>query len=213
MTGTRARGTPVPRPPEVPRLSRDTRRDALLDAAQELVRAGGVESVSMESVAGAAGVSRPLVYKHFANSGDLLAAIYRREAVALYQELASQVAAAGSLEEMYRTLIRGALRAAAERGPVFLALRSAGAWNLELRQEQRSRDRDTVRAFAARAVRERHLDPGEATVVTAIVLGAIVPVLAQWRRRPTPGNASLLEETYLRMMRAAYQAVPPAAPP
>jgi AcrR family transcriptional regulator len=38
------------------------RRDSLLDAAADMVATGNVESVSMEAVAKAAGVSRSLVY-------------------------------------------------------------------------------------------------------------------------------------------------------
>ncbi len=35
----------------------------------------------MEAVAERAGVSRPLVYKHFANRGELLASLYQRESI------------------------------------------------------------------------------------------------------------------------------------
>src|SRR5262249_19750467 len=63
---------------ESPRLTRRERRDALLDAAVEIVTSGDVAAVSMEAVAERAGVSRPLVYKHFANRSELLAAVYRR---------------------------------------------------------------------------------------------------------------------------------------
>ena len=219
MRGTKAAGPPaapsraVPsRAAEPSRLSREVRRDALLDAALALIGADGVEAVSMEAVAEGAGVSRPLVYKHFANRGELLAAVYRRESVTLYYELSAEVAAAGSLEDMYRILIRGCLRAAKERGPVFIALRQAGAWTRDLRREQRGRDRDTVRAFADRATGERQLDRAAATSATVVVLGAIDPLLAQWRRRPTAAHARLLEEIYLNIVRAAYAAVPPAEP-
>jgi AcrR family transcriptional regulator len=197
---------------ESSRLSREGRRDALLDAAMALIGADGVEAVSMEAVAEGAGVSRPLVYKHFANRGDLLVAVYQREAVNMYHELAAEVTVAGSLEDMYRILIRASLRVAKDRGPVFIALRQAGAWTRDLRQEQRDRDRDTVRAFAVRAVRERGLDRAAATSATVVVLGAIDSLLAQWRRRPTAAHARLLEEIYLNMVQAAYAAVPQAEP-
>jgi AcrR family transcriptional regulator len=186
-------------------MSRSVRHDALLDAVVELVTTGDVEDVSMETVAERAGVSRPLVYKHFANRGELLAAAYRREATALHGELTAEVAAAGTLIDMYRTLVGGALRAAGDRRDgVFAALRSAGARNRELRQEQRLRDVETVRAFSAQAVREYRLDRREATAATVLLLGAIEPLVAQWRLRPTPENAALLEETFIRMVDGGY---------
>src|SRR5205807_6145159 len=106
---------------EPARLGRAERRDAILDAAEALVASGDVEAVSMETVAERAGVSRPLVYKHFANRGELLAALYEREAALLHAELAADVEAAGTVDEMFRALVRGALRAQASRGATLAA--------------------------------------------------------------------------------------------
>src|ERR1700716_4055811 len=111
---------------EPARLGRAERRDAILEAADALVAAGDVEAVTMETVAERAGVSRPLVYKHFANRRELLAALYEREAALLHAELAADVEAADTVEEMFRALIRGALRAQASRGATLAALRSVG---------------------------------------------------------------------------------------
>jgi AcrR family transcriptional regulator len=49
----------------------------------QLILSGGVEAVSMETVADRAGVSRPLVYKHFASKNELLTGVYRREALTI----------------------------------------------------------------------------------------------------------------------------------
>jgi AcrR family transcriptional regulator len=210
VRATATRTETADEPHESGRLTRADRRDALLDAAVELVVSGDAETVSMEAVAERAGVSRPLVYKHFANRGELLAAVYQREALLLHRELAAQVGAATTIEGMFRTLIRGALRAAADRGHVFSALRSAGGRTRGLRGEQRSRDAETVRAFARRAMRELGLDRRRATATTATLLAAIDPVLTQWRLRPTPENAQLLEEIYVGMVRGALEAATPS---
>src|SRR4051812_3327477 len=90
------------RAPESGRLARADRREELLDAALELVARGDVESVSVDAVADRAGVSRSLVYKHFANRTDILTALYEREGTRLHDELSADVAAAKSLEEKYR---------------------------------------------------------------------------------------------------------------
>jgi AcrR family transcriptional regulator len=191
-------------PEQVPtarRVSREARRDLLIDAVVALIEAGRLDEVTMESVAERAGVSRPLVYRHFANRNDLLAAAYRREASTLHDELAAEVATATSVVEMYRTLVRGSLRATtASRDGVFAALRAAGTNNRDLRTEQRNRDVTTVRAFAARAVRELGVEPAQATAATVLLLGAIDPLVAQWRRRPSEANAALLEAVYVRMV-------------
>ncbi len=158
----------------------------------------------MEAVAEHAGVSRPLVYKHFANRDELMTTVYRREASKLHAELASEVAAAGSVEEMYRALLRGSIRASVERGQVFTALRAAGGWNRDIRREQRSRDRDTVRAFAGVAARQYGLDRERSMSVTAVLLGALDAVLAQWRFDRHEKKGMILEETYLAMVVGAY---------
>ncbi|MGH9046069.1 MAG: TetR/AcrR family transcriptional regulator [Acidimicrobiales bacterium] len=205
--GTATRRT-RPSEPSAPgtRLTRLARRDLLIDAVVAIIEARGLEAVSMEAVAERAGVSRPLVYRHFANRGELLAATYRREAEALHAELAREVAAAGSLVEMYRALVRGSLRATnAPRSGVFAALRAGGAFNRELRRDQRDRDVGTVRAFSARAVKELGLERRQATAATVLLLGALDPLVAQWRLRPTADNAELLETTYLAMVDGAYR--------
>jgi len=179
------------------RLARADRRDVLIDAAAELVAEGDIEAVSMEAVAERAGVSRPLVYKHFANRNELLAAVYQRESALLHAELTADVSGAETLEDTFRALIHGALRAQASRGATFAALRMAGLRTRERREEERQRDRTTLRYFAGQAVREFDLDRAKANAAIAILLGAIDAALAQWRARPTREHAALLEDTYV----------------
>src|SRR4051794_20443536 len=108
------------------RLTRADRRDVLLDAAAGLVSTGDLDAVSMEAGAERAGVSRPLVYKHFANRSEMLGDLYQREAALLHGELAAAVASATTLEAMFRALIHGSLRVHASRAATFAALRAAG---------------------------------------------------------------------------------------
>jgi AcrR family transcriptional regulator len=183
---------------EPTRLASSDRRDHLIDAATELLAAGD-DAVSMDSVAERAGVSRPLVYKHFANRSELLASVYERESKLLHRELSVAVSGADTLEDKFRALVRGALRAEASRGATFAALRSAGARGRAARERQRRRDRDTVAHFAALAMREHGSKERDTAQAVAILLGALTSVLAQWRRYPTPDNAQSLEDIYVRL--------------
>jgi AcrR family transcriptional regulator len=65
--------------PYAPRLPPDERREQLLDAALALIDEHGYAGVSMEAVARAAGVTKPVVYDLFDNVGDLLWTLLRRE--------------------------------------------------------------------------------------------------------------------------------------
>lgn len=186
------------------RLTRDERRDALVEAAARLV-ASDVSSLSMDAVAEAAGVSRPLVYKHFANRAELLVAVYRRETALLHEELAEAVRNAPSLEGKFRALIRGALRGESERGAALSALRAAGARNHELREEQRRRDQGTVAYFARHSERELGTDPKATRATVSILLRTIEAVLAEWRLRPTGTHAARLEDTYAMICMGALE--------
>lgn len=53
-------------------------RDALVDAAERLLDAGGPAAVTLRAVAGAVGVSHNAPYKHFASKEALLAAVAAR---------------------------------------------------------------------------------------------------------------------------------------
>jgi AcrR family transcriptional regulator len=184
-------------------MARADRRGVLLDAAAALVKADGIDALSMEAVADKAGVSRPLLYKHFANRGEVLTELYRRETTEVHEELSRAVIAAATVLDAYRALVQGSLAAAAVHGSAFAALRSAGVSNSVLRKEQRSRDGVTARYFARRAVRELSIDEERALPATALLLSMIDDVLAQWRRRPTAERAAALEETFMTIVSAA----------
>jgi len=186
--------------PEPTRLGRDQRRESLLDVAAAMVAEGSVDAITMESVAERAGVSRPLVYKHFADRHDLLEAVYKRESALVHAELTAAVAAGQSVEAMFRALISGALKSQARRGAAFAALRAAGLRTRERRDEQRRRDRTTLRFFAAKAAEEFGMDRKSARAGVGILLGAVETVLAQWQLRPTAEHARLLEDTYVQLV-------------
>ena len=190
------------------RLGRDEWREHLLDAAAAIATDGSVDDVTIEAVAERAAVSRPLLYKHFANRDELLGALYRREATRLDEDLTRRVADAKTLDAMFEALIEGALAAAAERGPMFAALRSAGGWTRDVRREQRARDATTSKVFAAAAKREG-LDPRRAGPATAMLLTLVDAVLAQWRAKPTPERAAILTETYLLIVRSTLASLAP----
>ncbi|RJL35613.1 TetR/AcrR family transcriptional regulator [Bailinhaonella thermotolerans] len=60
------------------RLSKQARREQLLDAATAIVRDQGAAHLTLPTLAEAAQVSRPIVYDHFGTRQALLIALYRR---------------------------------------------------------------------------------------------------------------------------------------
>ena len=178
----------------------------LLDVAAEIALTEGPDAVSMEVVAERAGVSRPLVYKHYKNREELLGAVYRRSARQVHRQLVAEVEAAGTVEEMFRALVHGALSVAGERGRVFAVLRT-GSWTRDVRRDQRERDGRTAEAFTARVVSELGADPHRARPVVSLLLSTVDVVLTQWRTDPTEARAARLEQAYMEIVRATLRSL------
>ncbi|MEA2451039.1 MAG: hypothetical protein QOG63_2971 [Thermoleophilaceae bacterium] len=71
------------------RLTAEARREQLLDATKQLALEHGFHAVSIEAVARAAGVSRPIVYGHFHDLPGLLEALTEREGDRALAQLAT----------------------------------------------------------------------------------------------------------------------------
>lgn len=82
----------IGRPPAARRLPRAQRRDQVLAAAERVVARDGPQ-VSMDAVAAEAGVSKPIVYRHFGDKNGLARAIGERFAAVLLAELRHTLAA------------------------------------------------------------------------------------------------------------------------
>jgi AcrR family transcriptional regulator len=60
------------------KLSKERRREQLLDVAMGIVRDRGADELTLATLANEAGVSRPIAYDHFETRGGLLLALFRR---------------------------------------------------------------------------------------------------------------------------------------
>jgi AcrR family transcriptional regulator len=89
------------------RLTKQARREQLLDAALEIVRTHGADALTLVTLAEAAGVSRPIAYDHFGTRAGLLVALYRR------------------LEQQHRAAVSDALHSAAPDVTVIAHVMSA----------------------------------------------------------------------------------------
>jgi AcrR family transcriptional regulator len=101
-----------------PRLPAAERRDQLLDVARGLVLSEGFKGISIEAVARAAGITRPIVYGHFGDLPGLLDALLRRESERALAQLAAVLPTdlAGNPREQLLAGLRGYL-AAVEAAP------------------------------------------------------------------------------------------------
>ena len=152
------------------RLSAAARRSQLLDVAAALVVHRGPGACSMEGLAVAAGVSKALPYRHFADADAVLVALYQRETARLGAgvERALRTAPAGA--DLVRVSVRAYFDELVARRELLAALSSPGRAIPALADPT-----DAGTRFAARLLREHHgLDRARAAVVAGMVQGAIV---------------------------------------
>lgn len=72
--------------------TRAARREALLDAADRIVQRDG-PAASMVAIAAEAGISKPILYRHFGDKGGLYAALADRHTERLLEQLRTALAA------------------------------------------------------------------------------------------------------------------------
>jgi AcrR family transcriptional regulator len=104
-----------------PRLTGPQRREQLLDTAKRLAAERGFHAVSVDAVARAAGISRPIVYDHFEDLDALLEALVDRETARASAQLIPVLPTGGAAAADARAMLLGALRAyleAAQRDPL-----------------------------------------------------------------------------------------------
>lgn len=75
-------------PPRRERMTRDARREQVLEIAQELFATQGYHHVSMDDIADQALVSKPVLYRHFPSKLDLYLAVVDRGGEALIKAVA-----------------------------------------------------------------------------------------------------------------------------
>lgn len=79
------------------------RRDAIVEAARELISARGLDRLTLRGLAQVFGVSAPALYAHFADKNELLRAVAEREfdtLIARYEQIAADLDGESALERI-----------------------------------------------------------------------------------------------------------------
>lgn len=92
-----------------PRVTREERRAELLDAATRIIRSGGTQ-VSMDSIAAEAGITKPILYRHFGDRAGLIAALGERFADNLLSELSASLDSGAAPQDLLEKTIDAYLR-------------------------------------------------------------------------------------------------------
>lgn len=184
------------------RLTKESRREQLLDTAAELLLEAGSGAITMEGLAAKAGVSKALPYLHFADAADVLVALHARELRDMSRRIGSAVDDAEPGEPQLAAAIGAYLDVIEERGDVLSRLRAPGSPAI------RSSGRDrTANEFVATLLRSAYgLSPRASGVGAAAVFGAISGLIDAWAH----GEASRrdVEELAVSVARHVGRSVP-----
>jgi AcrR family transcriptional regulator len=131
-------------------------RTRLLDAAADLLRAGGIEAVTIDAVTRESRVARTTLYRHFGCSSDLLAATLERLIPPV-----TQPPSAGSLRDRLVELV---CRQAAlyEEAPLYLTTLAWLAMRSNTDDSEGAQDCETPNSTLQARVVEHYIQPLEA---------------------------------------------------
>jgi AcrR family transcriptional regulator len=96
----------------------DARRDQLLEAADRVVQRDG-SAATMNVIAAEAGITKPILYRHFGDKGGLYRALAERYTDQLLERLRGALATRGGLGNRTRATIDAYLASVEERPQVY----------------------------------------------------------------------------------------------
>ena len=159
------------------RLTKEARRDQLLDAAAEIVAERGVSAATMERVSEQAGVSKALPYQHFENATDLVNQLYWREMESLADAVREAVEGASTSELKAKAAVRAFFDAVGKRASLLAALSSVpSATGADGEAQRRVSHEFVISLMVANFGTSRE----RAKEVVGILLGALTAATQSW---------------------------------
>jgi AcrR family transcriptional regulator len=169
------------------RLPAARRRTQLLDVALEVFGSRGYHATSMEDIAEAAGVTKPVVYQHFPSKVEL----YRELIGLVGEELRTAVTAAATAEPapFARVLagFRAYFRFVGERNAAFRLLFGGGAREADEFAEVVRRVEDSIATTIADLI-EVDLGRPQRDLLGYAIVGLAEVTARQWVRREDEGG-------------------------
>jgi len=180
------------------------RREQILVTASRLLATEGPSALRPDRVAAAAGVSRPVVYDHFAGQAELAAALIERYGDALLARVEEAFSAhPRDFETAVREALRTYLDCVEEEGAgLRILLGTIGHGADETRRRVHGR---AIAAWTARIVKHMRLPVGEARAAAVALTASIWALAGLWLEGRI--SRSRLEEVHVAMALGALDAL------
>ena len=148
------------------------RRTQILEAASVLILEMGHSACTLEQVAKAAGVSKPLIYKYFSKRDDLIVALLDREFALLRGHGLDSIPKDMPVDEVAGLVISRTLHYYDERGPILRLISADPAVVNLARENNRASRANTAQYFVKRSVEEYGVPLDVAVVAVTMVINA-----------------------------------------
>jgi len=159
------------------------RRQQIIDAAVQLILSTGHSGCSLEQIADAAGISKPLIYKYFPKREDLLNVLLEQEFAELHGRGLNTIPKKVSFDRVVRATVERALHYYHERGPILRLLASDPAVADLARAANQSSRSDAAHYFVERAIDEFDVPRDVAMIAVTMVINAPIHSMPYLRRR------------------------------
>ena len=176
------------------RLPAAERRAVLIEAAGRLFGERGYEATRLDAIAAAAGVTKPIVYRHFDSKRDLYLALLDRHRDDL-AAFVSSIPAQGSTEERLRTVLEvwlGYVEARSYAWKMLFRDTGGGPEIAARRREVHARARavlvKVIRSLAATPVPRRELEP-----LAELMSMGMAAVVLWWIEDPAISRRAVLD--------------------
>ncbi|GAB2785233.1 TetR/AcrR family transcriptional regulator [Amycolatopsis magusensis] len=178
------------------RAHRVARRAEFVDAAFAALAEHG-PGVGMAEIAAAAGVSKPRLYRHFADKAELFGAIVDRTSRLLWQRLEPALTEPAPIHQRVRQALEAYLGLVDEHPQVFRFIGSRRRHDLGEGADPVAEDKKVLAAVITTIftdeLRARHADSGGAEVWAHGIVGAVEAATEWWLERRTMSRESLTE--------------------
>jgi AcrR family transcriptional regulator len=176
-----------------------------MDSAVSLIVARGLSACTLDELATAAGVSKPLIYKYFASRDDLLKAVLAREYTFLRGRGLDVLPPGLPFERMVRAAVRRSLDYLYERGPILRLL--ASDRSVAGLVQNRDRDERSVmtRYFSEGAQAAFGVSRADAEIITILTVNA--PILSARALKARGISAEQAAETWAEFILGGWKAL------
>jgi AcrR family transcriptional regulator len=188
----------TPGTPRRSRMSKEARRDQLLDIAIELFTERGYDGASMDELARRAGISKPIVYDHFGSKDGVFRACVERTTRALTRRIEEATVRATAPQERLRAGSLAFFQFISERPGWSTMLEPhthPGAMFEEHAARVRRRQSDFMATMIAVGAREvgADVDRERVDAVAHTLIGAYEALATWWRAHPTHSPAEITD--------------------